>query len=630
MKNIKFIGMVCLVILTSNLVSAKVVYGEDNLKEHVVEQENKSEEEQLKKQYESDNRKSVMSLDEYQKFHKIISNQDNTEYNQPNSPSLKSNFDTASSVRDQIVAEAKKHLGKPYTQTNPTRLGPNAFDCSGLAYYVYKTVTGKDIKNVTWEQEYSGQMISIGEAQPGDLYFWGARGNTSHVAICIGNQQYIHAPDFGKTVEISPIWDSFKPSFAVRILPDTPAQKFKINDRVKIKKTATNWVGSSKLTDYDYTRVLLVEGYESNGVKLRIPGEWAGIIKESDLEKVTPAFKKGDYVKIKRTATKWVGSSNLSDNDYKRTHIVEGINSNGAITIRIPGSWAGSIREEDLEIDNTISDFKVGTNVSFGLDALKWIGGADIGYDNMMRSYKISKLNGDGTIYVRTLDDAWGGNVSINDLMLLRANNIASNDVIKLRAAATNWVDGKPINIENKTTRSFIVKERKDNKLHIYSDAASGWSAWIYDWDALLERKHKVTPEIDYDKKYVVMNQNSSVWNAYKGVSLNVKISLSEYDSVYKVVDKNSESTKIQSVTDSSIFGWVYNNQVSAAPNSISTRGDKVKLKSSASRWTNGEAINIDNKTTRTFLVKERKDNQLLLYSDAGWQEWAYDWDVNK
>lgn len=126
------------------------------------------------------------------------------------------------------------------------------------------------------------------------------------------------------------------------------------------------------------------------------------------------------------------------------------------------------------------------------------------------------------------------------------------------------------------------------------------------------------------------MNQNSSVWNAYKGVSLNVKILLSEYDSVYKVVDKNSESTKIQSVTDSSIFGWVYNNQVSAAPNSISTRGDKVKLKSSASRWTNGEAINIDNKTTRTFLVKERKDNQLLLYSDAGWQEWAYDWDVNK
>ncbi|MDU5336811.1 C40 family peptidase [Enterococcus sp.] len=630
MKKIRLMSTMCLFWVAGNLMFTTEVYGEDNQGENTVQQETKvDDKEQLNEQYESDNRKKTMSFEEYENFRKTISSQNNSEYNRQGSPELKANL-AATSVRDQIVAEAKKHLGKPYTQTNPTRLGPNAFDCSGLAYYVYKTVTGKDIKNVTWEQEYSGDMISVAEAKPGDLYFWGARGNTYHVAICIGNNQYVHAPDFGKTVEISPIWDEFRPSFAVRILPDTPVQKFKVNDRVKIKKTATHWVGSGKLSDYDYTRVLIVEEYQSNGVKLRIPGEWAGIIKEADLEKATPAFKKGDYVKIKRTATKWVGSSNLAEEDYQRTHIVEGINSNGAITIRIPGSWAGNIREEDLERDISKADFKVGTNVSFGMSALKWIGSSTISYDDMMRPYKISKVNDDGTFYVRTLDDAWGGNISINDMMLKRSNSIGTNDVVKLRAAATNWADGKPINIENKTTRSFIVKERKDNKLHIYSDAASGWSAWLYDWDAVLERKHKTTPETDYNKKYVVMNQNSSVWNAYKGVSSNVKISLNEYDSVYKVVDKNSEATKIQSVADSSIFGWVYNNQVSAAPNNTFARGDKVKLKSSASRWASGETINIDNKTTRTFLIKERKDNQLLLYSDAGWQAWAYDWDVAK
>lgn len=374
---------------------------------------------------------------------------------------------TAFSMNDQqtkVVNEAKKYLGVPYLYGGST---PAGFDCSGLVQYVYKQSVGINLPRTTYEQDKVGKSVSMNSLLSGDLLFWiGDDGRTSHVAIYIGNGSYIHSPTPGTVVQVQTI-KNWSPQFARRILPDTPAQKFKINDRVKIKKTATNWVGSSKLTDYDYTRVLLVEGYESNGVKLRIPGEWAGIIKESDLEKVTPAFKKGDYVKIKRTATKWVGSSNLSDNDYKRTHIVEGINSNGAITIRIPGSWAGNIREEDLEIDNTISDFKVGTNVSFGLDALKWIGGADIGYDNMMRSYKISKLNGDGTIYVRTLDDAWGGNVSINDLMLLRSNNIASNDVIKLRAAATNWVDGKPINIENKTTRSFIVKEKIINSIFI-------------------------------------------------------------------------------------------------------------------------------------------------------------------
>lgn len=57
-----------------------------------------------------------------------------------------------------------------------------------------------------------------------------------------------------------------------------------------------------------------------------------------------------------------------------------------------------------------------------------------------------------------------------------------------------------------------------------------------------------------------------------------------------------------------------------------------MKLRAQATHWANGDAINIENKTTRTFLVKERQANQLLLYSNAasGWQAWAYDWDVIK
>ncbi|WP_242551345.1 C40 family peptidase [Enterococcus hulanensis] len=580
--------------------------------------------------YKEDSRRNVMTFEQYRDFIKTMQRLDSSAYN---NSSLITPFAATGSERDQIIAEARKHLGKPYTRENPTRLGPNAFDCSGLVYYVFKQVTGKDIGNVTWTQEYAGTMISVSEAKPGDLIFWGTRGSTYHVAIYIGDNQYIHSPDYGQTVSISPIWwNDFAPSFAIRmnLKEAQPVQKFKTNDRVKIKKSATQWVGSSNLTAYDYTRILIVESYQSNGVKVRIPGEWAGIIKEQDLEKSTPAFKKGDYVKIKRSATKWVGSSNLSEVDYNRTYMVEGINSNGAITIRIPGSWAGNIREEDLEEDSTNPLLKIGTKVSFNENAVKWAGSSNITYDDMIRSYKVSKINDNGTIYIRTIDDAWGGNTTINDLMPMRSNNIDSNDIIKLRAAATNWADGQPINIENKTTRSFIVKERKDHKLHIYSDAASGWSAWIYDWDAVLERKHKITPEIDYTKKYVVMNENSTVWNAYKGVSSNVKISLSEYDSVYKIVEKNSESTKIQSTSNSSVFGWVRNNQVSAAPNNSIGRGDMVKLKASASKWANGENINIDNKTTRTFLVKERKNNQLLLYTDAGWQAWINDWDATQ
>ncbi|MBX8937024.1 C40 family peptidase [Enterococcus gilvus] len=535
--------------------------------------------------------------------------------------------------QQKVVNMAKAQLGKPYQWGAD---GPGSFDCGGLVRYVYRNSVGIDIPMGTEVQRNYGKSVSMNSLLPGDLLFWLREGTntTTHVAIYIGNGQFIHSPQENEvvtTVNMSYLDpNDWYPSFARRILADAPVQKFKANDRVKIKKTATQWVGSSNLTAYDYTRVLIVESYQSNGVKVRIPGEWAGIIKEQDLEKSTPVFKKGDYVKIKRSATKWVGSSNLSEVDYNRTYMVEGINSNGAITIRIPGSWAGNIREEDLEEDSTNPLLKIGTKVSFNENAVKWAGSSNITYDDMIRSYKVSKINDNGTIYIRTIDDAWGGNTTINDLMPMRSNNIDSNDIIKLRAAATNWADGQPINIENKTTRSFIVKERKDHKLHIYSDAASGWSAWIYDWDAVLEREHKITPEIDYTKKYVVMNENSTVWNAYKGVSSNVKISLSEYDSVYKIVEKNSESTKIQSTSNSSVFGWVSNNQVSAAPNNSIGRGDMVKLKSSASNWANGENINIDNKTTRTFLVKERKNNQLLLYTDAGWQAWINDWDATQ
>ena len=628
MKKIRLMSAMCLFWIVGNLLFTTEVYGEDNKGENADKQEMKVDgKEQLKEQYELSKEKALEAGYTEEQFKGIMEIP-----NLESVPVIESRA-TMTEAQQEVVNMVKAQLGKPYQWGMQ---GPGTFDCGGLIRYVYKNSVGFDIPMGTENQRNYGKSVSMNNLLPGDLLFWLTDGTnvTEHVAIYIGNGQFIHAPQEGQyvsTVNMSHLDpNDWYPSFAKRILPDTPVQKFKINDRVKIKKSATHWVGSGKLSDYDYTRVLIVEEYQSNGVKIRIPGEWAGTIKEVDLEKAIPTFKKGDYVKIKRTATKWVNSSNLAEADYQRTHVVEGISSNGAITIRIPGSWAGNIREEDLEMDNTKDDFKVGTNVSFGMSALKWSGGSTINYDDMVRPYRISKVNEDGTFYVRTLDDAWGGNISINDVMLKRSNSIHANDVVKLRAAATHWADGQPINIENKTTRSFIVKERKDNKLHIYSDAASGWSAWLYDWDAVLERKHKTTPEIDYNKKYVVMNQNSSVWNAYKGVSSNVRISLNEYDSIYKVVDKNSEATKIQSVADSTIFGWVFNNQVSPAPNNVYARGDKVKLKISASNWVSGETINIDNKTTRTFLIKERKDNQLLLYSDAGWQSWAYDWDVTK
>lgn len=112
-----------------------------------------------------------------------------------------------------IVAEAYKHLGKPYVWGGK---GPDSFDCSGFTRYVYLQVTGRDIGGWTVPQEAAGTVISVSQAQAGDLLFWGSAGSTHHVAIALGNGQYIHAPRPGKTISVGSN-SSWAPSFAVRV-----------------------------------------------------------------------------------------------------------------------------------------------------------------------------------------------------------------------------------------------------------------------------------------------------------------------------------------------------------------------------------------------------------------------------
>lgn len=112
-----------------------------------------------------------------------------------------------------IVAEAYKHIGKPYVWGAK---GPNSFDCSGFTRYVYLQVTGRDIGGWTVPQEGAGTVIPVSQAQPGDLYFWGSRGSSYHVAIALGGGSYIHAPQPGESVKVGSV-AYFAPSFAVRM-----------------------------------------------------------------------------------------------------------------------------------------------------------------------------------------------------------------------------------------------------------------------------------------------------------------------------------------------------------------------------------------------------------------------------
>lgn len=172
------------------------------------------EDRQLLEKYQQDSRQPMLSFEEYKEFNAAISN--NTTVRTMTTQTTSVPYLTGE--RAKVVAQAKKYIGKPYTQQVPNRLGPNAFDCSGLVYRVFKEAVNKEVGNITTQQEKQGTTISVANARPGDLIFWGSKGNTHHVAIYIGNSQYIHAPTYGQNVNVSPIyWQAFEPSFAVRM-----------------------------------------------------------------------------------------------------------------------------------------------------------------------------------------------------------------------------------------------------------------------------------------------------------------------------------------------------------------------------------------------------------------------------
>lgn len=151
--------------------------------------------------------------------------------------------------RSAIVSEARKHLGKPYSQ-GAGRLGPNVFDCSGLVYYVFLTATGKQLGTVTWTQDRSGERISVNEALPGDLYFWGVQGNTSHVAIAIGNGDFIHSPQENEVVKITNV-KYFPPSFALRMDlkegPTIPLWNITKGTKVQIQPKASKYLSGASI-----------------------------------------------------------------------------------------------------------------------------------------------------------------------------------------------------------------------------------------------------------------------------------------------------------------------------------------------------------------------------------------------
>lgn len=121
----------------------------------------------------------------------------------------------ASSKAASIVALAKEQVGKPYVWG---ATGPDKFDCSGLVQYVYQHAAGINLPRTTYDQVKVGQTVPLDKLQAGDLVFWGSETAPYHVAIYIGNNQYVNSatPDQGAILQNMSSY--YYPTIAKRVL----------------------------------------------------------------------------------------------------------------------------------------------------------------------------------------------------------------------------------------------------------------------------------------------------------------------------------------------------------------------------------------------------------------------------
>lgn len=104
-----------------------------------------------------------------------------------------------SDVKVDLVSYACQFVGNPYVWGG-TSLTHGA-DCSGFTLSIFAKY-GIYLPHSSAAQANYGRRVNPGEAQPGDLFFYGG-GRISHVAIYIGNGQIVHASSARTGIKIS-------------------------------------------------------------------------------------------------------------------------------------------------------------------------------------------------------------------------------------------------------------------------------------------------------------------------------------------------------------------------------------------------------------------------------------------
>ncbi len=143
---------------------------------------------------------------------------------------------TGDAAIETVIDRAMSQLGVDYSWGGGDEDGPTlgirdggvadsygdyekeGFDCSGLMVYAFAGI-GISLPHYSGYQYTAGTQYSQDEMQRGDMLFWGP-GGSEHVALYLGDDQMIEAPQSGDVVKISPVrYDGMMPN-VVRMVDD--------------------------------------------------------------------------------------------------------------------------------------------------------------------------------------------------------------------------------------------------------------------------------------------------------------------------------------------------------------------------------------------------------------------------
>lgn len=132
---------------------------------------------QTKTEADSHSNTNIVTQENYSRDNNLIS-----------SDGSKLPISSSDSLRDEIVLLASKLVGTPYKYAGTTP--KSGFDCSGFVMYVYQQFNIKLPHSSQLQSELEAEVITLDEAKPGDIIFFGKRNgkswSTQHSGIIYG------------------------------------------------------------------------------------------------------------------------------------------------------------------------------------------------------------------------------------------------------------------------------------------------------------------------------------------------------------------------------------------------------------------------------------------------------------